>query len=64
MHIPRTSALSVLDAAVELANEREEQLCQIIESSQSSTEEKYQALIDLAYMTGILVREITETSED
>jgi hypothetical protein len=27
-------------------------------------QEKYQALVDLAFMTAILVREMTETSED
>jgi hypothetical protein len=64
MDIPRTSAIRALDAAVGFVNEREQQLCQIIESSQSSPEEKYQALVDLAYMTAILVREMTETSED
>jgi hypothetical protein len=64
MHVPRTSAIRALDAAVELVNEREQQLCQVIESSQSSPQEKYQALVDLAYMTAILVRETTETSED
>jgi hypothetical protein len=64
MDIPRTSAIRALDAAVGLVNEREQQLCEIIESSQSSPEEKYQALVDLAYMTAILVREMTDTSED
>jgi hypothetical protein len=64
MHVPRTSAIRALDAAMELVNERERQLCQVIESSQSSPQEKYQALVDLAYMTAILVRETTETSED
>ncbi len=64
MHIPRTSALNALDAAVGLANEQEKQLCRIIESSQSSTEEKYLALVDLAYMTNILVRDMAETSDD
>jgi hypothetical protein len=64
MHILRASAVRALDAALRLVDEREQQLCWIIESSQSSPEEKYQALVDLAYMTAILVRETTETSED
>jgi hypothetical protein len=64
MHVPRTSAIRALDAAAGLVNEREQQLCQVIESSQSSPQEKYQALVDLAYMTAILVRETNETSED
>ena len=64
MHVPRTSAIRALDAAVGLVNEREQQLCQVIESSQSSPQEKYQALVDLAYMTAILVREAAETNED
>ena len=64
MHVSRASAVRALDAALRLVDEREQQLCRIIESSQSSPEEKYQALLDLAYMTDILVREMTETSED
>jgi hypothetical protein len=64
MHVPRASAVRALDAALKLVDEREQQLCRIIESSQSSPGEKYQALLDLAYMTDILVREMTETSED
>jgi len=64
MHFPRTPAVRALDAAVGLVSEREQQLCQVIESSQSSPEEKYQALLDLAYMTTTTVRETTGTSED
>ena len=48
MHVPRASAVRALDAALKLVDEREQQLCWIIESSQSSPEEKYQALVDLA----------------
>ena len=48
MHVPRASAVRALDAALRLVDEREQQLCRIIESSQSSPEEKYQALVDLA----------------
>jgi hypothetical protein len=32
----------------------ERRLCAIVESEQTSTEEKYQALIDLAYLSGVL----------
>ena len=63
MPIPRSSVISTLDAAVGLVDGREQQLCQIIECSQSSPEEKYQALINLAYMNAILVGETAETSE-
>jgi hypothetical protein len=33
----------------------ESRLCGIIESDQTSLEEKYQALVDLAYLSGVLV---------
>jgi len=64
MHVPSAFVARALDAALRLGDEREQELCWIIESSQSSPDEKYQALLDLAYMTGILAREMTETSED
>ena len=64
MYVPRNSAIRAIDAAVWFGNEREQQLCQIIDSSQSSPEDKYEALVDLAYMTAILVRETTETGAD
>ena len=34
----------------------EKRLCRIIESGQTSPEEKYQALMDLANISGVLVR--------
>jgi hypothetical protein len=64
MRVPRTSAVQARDAALRLVDERDQELCQIIESSASSPEEKYQALLDLACMARILVREMTEISED
>jgi hypothetical protein len=64
MHVPSAFVARALDAALKQVDEREQQLCQIIESSQSSPEERYRALLDLAYMTDILTREMTETSDD
>jgi hypothetical protein len=64
MYVPRASAIRAPDAASRLVEEREQRLCETIESRQSSPEEKYQALVDLAYLTGILIKELDETSED
>jgi hypothetical protein len=36
----------------------------VIESEQTSPEEKFQALIDLAHLTGILVREAAEAEAE
>jgi hypothetical protein len=41
----------------------ETRLCAIIDSEQASTEEKYQALLDLAYLSGVLVSDFTDASE-
>jgi hypothetical protein len=36
----------------------EDRLCAIIESERTSTEEKYQALMRLAYLSGVFVSEL------
>jgi hypothetical protein len=64
MHVRSAFVARAFDAALRLVDEREQELCLIIESSESSPDEKYQALLDLAYMTGTMAREMTETSED
>jgi hypothetical protein len=43
------------DAAFAARWSEEHRLCAIIESEQSSTDEKYQALIELADLSGVLV---------
>jgi hypothetical protein len=63
MTSPRNTSLSaerIINVALDLLDERKEHLCSILESEQTTPDEKYQALVSLAYMTGILVREATE----
>jgi hypothetical protein len=45
------------DAAFEARWAEERRLCSIIESEQSSLEQKYDALIELALLSGVLVSE-------
>jgi hypothetical protein len=63
MPSPRNSSLlaqRTIQVALDLLDERREHLCSIVESEQTSTDEKYEALVSLAYMTGILMREAAE----
>ena len=64
VYLLRSSYIRALGAPIGLVDKWEQHLCEIIESSQSSPEDKYQALLELAYMTGIMDRETTDTSED
>jgi hypothetical protein len=50
------------DASFVVRWAEENRLCAIIESVESSPEEKYQALIDLAYMSGVLVHGLAEAA--
>jgi hypothetical protein len=45
----------VADAAFEARWAEERRLCAIIDSAQSSNEQKYDALIELALLSGVLV---------
>jgi hypothetical protein len=40
----------------------EKRLCRIIESEQTSSDEKYQALMDLAKISGVLVRGLADAA--
>jgi hypothetical protein len=63
MPSPRNSSLiaeRTIQVALDLLDERKEHLCSITESEQTTPDEKYQALVSLAYMTGILMREAAE----
>jgi hypothetical protein len=40
----------------------ETRLCAIIESPQTSPEDKYQALVDLAYLSGVLVQGLADAA--
>ena len=60
MPSPRNTSLSAertINVALDLLDQHKQRLCAVIESEQSTPEEKYEALVSLAYMTGILMRE-------
>jgi hypothetical protein len=44
----------IIHEAMGLADERKHELCDIVESESSTATEKYEALLTLAHMTGIL----------
>jgi hypothetical protein len=63
MPSPRnTSVLAerTIHFALDLLDERKEHLCSVVESQQTTPDEKYQALVNLAHMTWVLVREAAE----
>jgi len=47
-----------------LVNEHERRLRAILESEQAAPDEKFKALVDLASLTGILVREAAEAEAE
>ena len=55
---------SAPSGGLRLVDQDELRLRTVIESEQTSPEEKFQALIDLAYLTGILVREAAEAEAE
>jgi hypothetical protein len=58
MGSPRNALLSgqqALELALELLDRRKQRLCAIVESVQTTSDEKYQALVKLACLTGALV---------
>jgi hypothetical protein len=54
--ICHTSVLAerIIHAAMGLADERKHELCDIVESDSSTATEKYEALLTLGHMTGVL----------
>ena len=57
MPSPRNTSLSAertINAALDLLDKQKEELCSVIESEHTTPEEKYESLVSLAYMTGIL----------
>jgi len=50
------------DASVAMRWTKEKRLCRIIESEQTSSEEKYQALMDLAKIFGVPVRGLADAA--
>jgi len=63
MSSPRNTSVSVarpIDVALGLADQQEQRLCTIIESKQATSDEKFQALVDLARLAGIVLHVATE----
>jgi predicted nucleotidyltransferase len=54
-------AVRAIDVALGLVEQQEERLRAIIESKQSSPQEKFEALVDLAHLAGILLHEMGES---
>jgi hypothetical protein len=59
MPSPHSSVLSerIIYAALDMLDQQRQELCAVIESEHASPEEKYESLVSLAYMTGILTCE-------
>ena len=56
----RNPKVRAVEIALRLVNERERHLRGIMKSRESTAEERLQALVDLARMTEMLVREMAE----
>jgi hypothetical protein len=52
-----------MNVAVGLVEQQEERLRGILESKQTTPEEKFEALVDLAQLAGILLHEMAEGDE-
>jgi hypothetical protein len=50
------------DASRDAAREEELRLCAIVDSDTATPDEKYQALVDLASLTGVLVHGIADAA--
>ena len=60
---PTTSTVDPsIAAALELLDRRKEELCAVLESNQATSDQKFEALVALAYMTGVLTRVAAESS--
>ena len=63
MPSPRNTSLSgqqAVDAALTLLDRHKHRLTEIIESEETTPDEKYDALIVLAHMTGVLTNAVAE----
>ena len=64
MRSPRNNsaiAERVIHFALDLLDKRRQELCAAIESEQTTPEEKFEALVALADMTGVLTRKAAES---
>jgi hypothetical protein len=57
---PSVSAARVINVTLGLADQQEQRLCAIIESKQATPDEKFQALVDLARLAGIVLHAAAE----
>jgi hypothetical protein len=63
MPSPRNTSVSAaraINVALDLADQQEQRLCAIIESKQATSDEKFQALVDLAHLAGIVLHAAAE----
>jgi hypothetical protein len=64
--LPRNTKVSgaqAINVATGLVEQQEERLRDILESRQSTPDEKFEALVDLAHLAGILLHEMSEAEE-
>jgi hypothetical protein len=54
------SAAQAINVALGLADQQQQRLCAIIESKQATPDEKFQALVDLARLAGIVLHAAAE----
>jgi len=58
----RSTVEQSIAVALELLDRKKEELCAVLESNQATPEQKYESLVALAYMTGVLTRVAAESS--
>lgn len=59
---PESLEVRAAETSFALRWAEERRLCGIIESERSSMEEKYQALLELAYLSGVLVNGLADAA--
>jgi hypothetical protein len=63
MPCPRNTSIPTgrtIHLALDLLDKRKNELCSLVESERTTPQEKYHALVKLAYMTGILTSAAAE----
>ena len=58
------SAVRAIDIAISVVDREEQRLRAVMESDSSSGEERFQALQDLAYLSGVVVRELADIGSE
>ena len=57
------SASRAINVAIGLVEQQEERLRDVLESKQAAPEEKFEALVSLAHLAGIVLHELVEGDE-